>query len=265
MESRLKYMKILAIGDVCGKIGCEFLLKKLPQIKKDYSIDLVIANGENSAEGNGILPSSADLLFAAGVDVITGGNHTIRRKEIYPLLDENPFVLRPANLPTAIPGSGLALVDMGYTVIGVISVLGVVYSESMACPFETVDLMIKKAKDAGAKIIIVDLHAEATSEKRALGFYLDGKVSCLFGTHTHVLTADEQILPNGTGYITDIGMTGVKHSVLGVDKDIIIQKLKNKLPVKFYNAVGECELNGCIFDVDRSTGLATAIERITVK
>lgn len=257
-------MKILAIGDIYGKAGCEFLLKKLPTLKKEYSVDLVIANGENSAEGNGILPSSADQLFAAGVDVITGGNHSIRRREIYPVLDENPFLLRPANLPSSIAGSGISLVDMGYTTVAVINILGVVYMESMACPFETADRLIAKAKEAGAKIIIVDLHAEATSEKRAMGFYLDGKVSCLFGTHTHVQTADEQILPNGTGYITDLGMTGVKHSVLGVDKDIIIQKLKDKLPVRFFGATGECELNGCIFEVDKNTGLTTSVKRISV-
>lgn len=257
-------MKILAIGDVCGKIGCEFLLKKLPQIKKEYSIDLVIANGENSAEGNGILPSSVEMLFAAGVDVITGGNHTVRRKEIFDALDENPFILRPANLPRSLPGKGLALVDMGYTTVAVINLLGVVYTESMACPFETLDEQIEIAKNNGAKIIVVDLHAEATSEKRAIGFYLDGRVSAVFGTHTHVQTADQQILENGTGYITDIGMTGVKQSVLGVDKDIIIQKLKDKLPVRFVNASGDCELNGCIFDIDKNTGLTTNVQRISI-
>lgn len=257
-------MRILAIGDICGKLGCEFLLKKLPQIKKDYSIDLVIANGENSAEGNGILPSSAEMLFTAGVDVITGGNHTVRRREIFDLLDENPYILRPANLPRSLPGKGIAMVDMGYTTVAVINVLGVVYTESMSCPFETLDEQISIAKNAGAKIIAVDLHAEATSEKRAIGFYLDGKVSFVFGTHTHVQTADEQILPSGTGYITDIGMTGVKHSVLGVDKDIIIQKLKDKLPVRFINATGDCELNGCIFDIDKNTGLTTNIQRLSI-
>ena len=258
-------MKILAIGDVFGKSGCDFLLKKLPSLKKEYSIDLVIANGENSAEGNGILPGSAEMLFAAGVDVITGGNHSLRRREVYSMLDENPFLLRPANFPKSVPGSGMAYVDMGYTTVAVINVLGVVYLESLACPFETADKLISEAKNNGAKIIIVDFHAEATSEKRALGFHLDGKVSCVFGTHTHVQTSDEQILPNNTGYITDLGMTGVIDSVLGVDKNIIIQKMKDKLPVKFHNAVGECELNGCIFEIDKSTGFTTYIERIKIR
>lgn len=258
-------MKILAIGDVFGKCGCDFLLKKLPIIKKEHSIDLVIANGENSAEGNGILPSSAESLFAAGVDVITGGNHSLRRKEIYNMLEENEFLLRPANLPASVPGKGIAYVDLGYTTVAVINILGVIYMESLACPFETADKLVNEAKENGAKIIVVDFHAEATSEKRALGFYLDGKVSCLFGTHTHIQTSDEQILPNNTGYITDIGMTGVIDSVLGVDKNIIIQKMKDKLPVKFHGATGECELNGCIFEVDKSTGFTTSVERIKIK
>lgn len=257
-------MRILAIGDVFGKAGCEFLLKSLPKIKKENNIDLVIANGENSAEGNGILPNSADLLFAAGVDVITGGNHTLRRKEIYPSLEENVFLLRPANYPNSVPGKGITYVDMGYTNVAVINLLGVVYLESLSCPFNTADKLISEAKENGAKIIIIDFHAEATSEKRALGFYLDGKVSCIFGTHTHIQTADEQILPNNTGYITDLGMTGVKNSVLGVDTDIIIQKMKNKLPVKFYSATGECSLNGCIFDVDNSTGFTTSVKRLNI-
>ena len=258
-------MKILAIGDVFGKSGCDFLLKKLPTLKKEHAIDLVIANGENSAEGNGILPSSAETLFAAGVDVITGGNHTLRRKEIFNMLEENEFLLRPANLPSSIPGKGITYVDLGYTIVAVINILGVVYLESLSCPFETADKLINEAKQNGAEIIVVDFHAEATSEKRALGFYLDGKVSCIFGTHTHVQTSDEQILPNNTGYITDIGMTGVIDSVLGVEKSIIIQKMKDKLPVKFYGATGDCELNGCIFDVDKSTGFTKSVQRIKVK
>ena len=258
-------MKALAIGDVFGKNGCDFLLKKLPVIKKEYSIDLVIANGENSAEGNGILPSSAETLYAAGVDVITGGNHSLRRKEIYTMLEENPFLLRPANYPASIPGKGITYVDMGYTTVAVINILGVIYLESLACPFETADKLINEAKANGAKIIIVDFHAEATSEKRALGYYLDGKVSCVFGTHTHIQTSDEQILPNNTGYITDIGMTGVIDSVLGVEKNIIIQKMKDKLPVKFFSANGDCELNGCIFDIDKTTGFVTSVERIKIR
>lgn len=250
-------MKVLCIGDVCGKYGTQTVLEKLPKIKKEYSIDLVIANGENAAEGNGILPQSAGTLFTAGVDVITGGNHTVRRKEIYELLEENERLLRPANFPASLPGKGITIVDMGYTQVAVINILGVVYMENMACPFETADKMVEKAKSLGAKIILIDFHAEATSEKRALGFYLDGKISAFFGTHTHVQTNDNQILPNGTGYVTDIGMTGVKQSVLGADTELVIKKMKDKLPVKFMGAAGECELCGCVFDIDNKTGLTT--------
>lgn len=257
-------MKVLAIGDVYGKYGCETVLSRLPKIKRDNNIDFVIANGENSAEGNGILPASADILFKSGVDVITGGNHTLRRREIYSVLEENDFLLRPANMPSSVPGKGYTVVDLGYTSVAVINILGVVYMESMACPFETADKLVEAAKEEGAKIIIVDFHAEATSEKRAMGFYLDGKVTALFGTHTHIPTADAQILPFGTAYITDIGMTGVKQSVLGTEKDIVISKMKDKLPLKFRGAEGECELSGCIIEIDNVTKKAVNIELIKI-
>ncbi len=257
-------MKVLLMGDICGRLSCEALLKKLPNLKKEYNIDLVIANGENASEGNGILPSSADNLFAAGVDVITGGNHTIRRMEIFPVLEENPFLLRPANLPDSLPGAGYVLVDLGYITVAVINILGVVYTENADCPFRTADRLLEQAKKDGAGLIFVDFHAEATSEKRALGFYLDGKATCVFGTHTHVQTADEQLLPEGTAYITDIGMTGVKQSVLGVDKEIVIKRMRDKLPLRFQNAVGEVEINGCVVTVDKKEKKAISIERISI-
>lgn len=257
-------MNILAIGDICGKSGCEELLKKLPKIKKDYKIDLTVVNGENSAEGNGILPSSAESIFAAGADVITGGNHTLRRKEIYNILEENSRVLRPANYPDSVPGSGIAYVDLGYTIAAVINIMGVIYLENLACPFETADKMILQAQKNGAKQIFIDFHAEATSEKRTLGFYLDGKITAMFGTHTHVQTADAQILTNGSGYITDLGMTGVIDSVLGIKKEIIIKRMKDKLPEKFCNAQGEAQVCGCIFTTDNKTGKTIAVKRIVV-
>ena len=257
-------MKILVVGDVYGKSGCECLIKSLPELKSQIKPDLTIVNGENSAEGNGIIPSSADMIFSAGADVITGGNHSLRRKEMYSLLDENPFILRPANLPKSAPGKGIVTVDLGYTTVAVINLMGVVYLENLACPFETADELIKQADEMGAKIKIIDFHAEATSEKRALGFYLDGKVSAIFGTHTHVQTSDIQILPKGTGYITDVGMTGVKNSVLGTDAEIIIKRLKDKIPEKFKGAVGETELCGCVFNVDNKSGLTESVDLIRV-
>lgn len=259
-------MRILAIGDVCGSIGCEYVRKILPALKKEKQIDMVIINGENSADGNGITPKSADYLQMLGADVLTGGNHSLRRAEIYEYLDNNDFVLRPHNLSEAQNGKGYCLVDFGNTQVAVINLSGKIYLERLnaSCPFAAVDELIEKAKNDGAKIIVVDFHAEATSEKRALGLYLDGKVSAFFGTHTHVQTADEQILENGTGYITDLGMTGPIDSVLGVKKEIIINRLKANDMSKFELANGECMLNGCIFDIDNKTGKTQAIERIYI-
>ncbi len=260
-------MRILAIGDVCGSIGCEFIKNNLSTIKKHNNIDMVIINAENSADGNGITPESADYLFNIGADVLTGGNHSLRRSEVLDYLDQNDFVLRPHNLGDDKSGKGYCLVDFGKTQVAVINLSGRIYLEKLSaeCPFECADKLIEKAKIDGAKIIIVDFHAEATSEKRALGFYLDGKVSAFFGTHTHIQTADEQILENGTGYITDLGMTGPIDSVLGVKKEIIINRLKDNDMSKFMLADGKCMLNGCIFEIDDKTGKTVAIKRINIK
>ena len=194
-------MRLLAVGDVCGSIGCDEVRRVLPALKRDKKIDMTVINGENSADGNGILPESAQSLFACGADVITGGNHSLRRKQIFDYLDENPFVFRPHNLHEAENGKGICLVDLGYTTAAVINLSGIIYLEKSGAtnPFKAADELIEKARESGANIIIVDFHAEATSEKRALGLYLDGKISAFFGTHTHVQTADEQILKNGTG------------------------------------------------------------------
>ena len=259
-------MRLLAIGDVCGSCGCEEVRRRLPIIKKEKGIDAVIINGENSANGNGITPYSADYLFACGADVITGGNHSLRRKEVFPLLDNNEFLLRPHNLPDAQFGSGYCLVDYGSFLMAVINLSGAIYLERLnsANPFLAADKLIERANSDGANIIIVDFHAEATSEKRALGLYLDGKISAFFGTHTHIQTADEQILSGGTGYITDLGMTGPKNSVLGVKSDIIINRLRDNDQSKFELADGECIFNACIFDIDIKTGRTTYIERIYI-
>lgn len=254
-------MKILCIGDVCGSIGCEILEKNINRIKKEHGIDFTIVNGENSADGNGIVPSSADWLINIGADVITGGNHSFRREEIYPYYDEHPYVLRPENLKVADFGGGYYLADMGKNKIAVINLSGKIYLErhEVDNPFIAADILLNKAKNDGANIIIVDFHAEATSEKRALGFYLDGKVSAVFGTHTHVATADLQILPNGTGYVTDIGMTGPKNSVLGVKSEIIINRLRDNDMSRFELADGPCMLNGCVFEIDEKSGKALAV------
>ena len=259
-------MKVLAVGDVCSPDGSAFALRIIPRIKREENIDFVIVNGENSASGNGITPDSAQTLFAASADVITGGNHTLRRSEFFDMLDTNPFVLRPHNLKDASVGSGYCLFDMGKHSAAVINLSGQIYLERLNAdnPFKCVDELLERAKKDGAKFIFVDFHAEATSEKRAMGFYLDGKVSAVFGTHTHVQTADAQILPQGTGYITDLGMTGVINSTLGVKNEIIINRLKDNDMSRFEQASGKCMLNGCIFDVDDTTGLVKDIKRIYI-
>lgn len=257
-------MKVLAVGDVCAPDGCAYAIKTIPAVKREENIDFVIVNGENSALGNGITPESANSIFTAGADVITGGNHTLRRKEFYDMLDSNPFVLRPHNLTGAEAGSGYCLFDMGRCLAAVINLSGQIYFERSNAdnPFKYVDDLINKAHADGAKFIFVDFHAEATSEKRAMGFYLDGRVSAIFGTHTHVQTADAQILPKGTGYITDLGMTGVIDSILGVKKEIIINRLKENDMSRFEQATGRCMLNGCIFDIDDVTGLTKSVKLV---
>ncbi len=257
-------MKILCVGDVCGHIGCEYLKRILPKLKRDENIDCVIVNGENSADGNGITPFSADSLYSAGADVITGGNHSLRRREVFEKMDSDLFLLRPHNMVTTGPGKGCAIVDLGHTRIGVISLVGTVYMPEAENPFETADRLVENLKSDNVDIIFVDFHAEATSEKKALAYYLDGRVSAVFGTHTHVLTADEQILPLGCGFITDIGMTGPIDSVLGVKKELSLAKIKDGAPVKFELADGPCLLNGCVFEIDRKSGKTTAVKRISI-
>lgn len=258
-------MNILAIGDVVGSVGCEFLRKKLSQFKKLKAVELVIANGENSADGNGITPQSAEFLFQSGVDVITTGNHAFRRKESYTLYDECEYLVRPANYPQGTtPGRGMCIVDMGRTQVAVLNIMAHRLWKRSIGPFQTADRLIERAREQGAKIILVDFHAEATGEKRAFGYYLDGRVSGVYGTHTHVPTADETVLPNGTGYITDVGMTGVIHSVLGVKTEIIIAKLKDKLPQRFDLASGDCKLDCILFEIDEKTGKALSVERVEI-
>lgn len=255
-------MNILVLGDVVNIEGCNILRKKLSNFKKLKAIDFCIANGENSADGNGITPLSAEMLFSSGVDFITTGNHVYRRKEVYDLLDESEFIIRPCNYSLKNPGVGSKVVDCGFFNIGIINVMGTMYMENLENPFDAVDREIEKLKDK-TNIILVDFHAEATSEKKAMGFYLDGRVSAVFGTHTHVLTADNTVLPGKTGYITDIGMCGVKESVLGVDKNIIIEKFRFNMPQRFDKATGTSMVNGCIFTIDKSTGSCTATEIVS--
>lgn len=257
-------MKILTIGDIVGKSGVEFLKQNLKEFKSVHKIDFVVANGENSAEGNGILPDCAKKIFESGVDVITNGNHTFRRREIFPFLNENHKILRPYNYPSkSTPGFGFCKVKVNNINVAVINLLGVAYLESINLPLDSLDEALRFCVDCPIKI--VDFHAEATAEKRALGYYVDGKVSVVFGTHTHVQTSDEEILPLGTGYITDVGMTGPICSVLGVKKEISIKRMKNRMPVRFENATGPCKMECAVFEVDDKSGKTVAIERFRLK
>ena len=200
------------------------------------------------------------MVFDAGADVITLGNHSLKRPEICDYLDETQYIIRPANYHPSAPGKGMVIIDKGYTKAAIINLQGIVYLDPIASPFDKADELIEKAKEEGAKTIIIDFHAEASSEKRALGFYLDGRVSAIFGTHTHVQTSDNQILPNGTGYITDLGMTGPLQSVLGVAPECAIKKLRTSLPVRFINEDGECTLEGCFFETDDKSGKTISTE-----
>ncbi len=257
-------MRLLFLGDVVGQGGCDFVREKLPKYKRENNIDICIANGENSAQGNGVTPNSVEGLLDSGIDLVTLGNHTYRRPEIMDYLDnDNVSAIRPYNYPLGAPGKGVGVIDKGRYRVAVINMMGTVYSEPLGNPFNEMDRAM--AEVDGCKTIIVDFHAEATAEKRAMGFYLDGKATAVFGTHTHVQTADEQILPKGTAYITDVGMCGPVQSVLGIEPSLTIKKFKSNLPVKFENAGGEYMLNGCIMEINEKTGRAQTIERVDIR
>ena len=255
-------MRIIFIGDVVSTAGSEFLMKKLPPLRREKQADFVIVNGENSAPQNGINKSSAELIYAAGADVITTGNHVMRRPDAAALLENPNFsVLRPLNLPRSTPGRGVLTVTKGSQRLAVINIMGRAFMDGSDNPFDSID---KALAETDEKCILVDFHAEATGEKRAMGLYLDGRVSAVCGTHTHIPTADACVLPGGTAYITDTGMTGVIDSVLGVKKELVIAKLKDGAPSRFAPAEGRCRMDAVIIDIDNNTGRSVGIEQLTV-
>lgn len=256
-------MRILFIGDIVGRPGREYLTNNLGRIKREYKIDMCIANGENASHGKGITLNSAETLNMCGVDVITLGNHWTGR-DMTTVFDDFAFMIRPANFPASHPGEGSLVFDMGRTRVGVINVQGRVYMDPLDSPFDAADREIAKIKDE-CDVIIVDFHAEATSEKAALAYYLDGKVCAVVGTHTHVQTADEKILKGGTAFISDVGMTGVEDSILGVKSEIIVDRFARVKPGKFELAEGLVQFNGVIIDADEKTGKAVNIERINIR
>lgn len=258
-------MKILFLGDVVGRPGREIIAKLLPDYRKTKNIDVVIANGENAASGSGLTKKTVEELFSSGVDILTSGDHIWKRKEVYALLDASDRVLRPSNYPEGAPGKGSTVVDFpGVGKIGVINLVGRVFMEAVECPFAAVELEVEKLRKM-TPVIVVDMHAEATSEKVAMGWHLDGMVSAVLGTHTHVQTSDERILPQGTAYITDCGMTGPYDSVIGRDKESILYRFITQLPTRFHVAVDGEEMHGVIMEIDEKTGKAVSINRIQEK
>ena len=253
--------KILAIGDVVGPEAVKYISEHLWAYRKANGINMVVCNAENSAVGNGVDSQSADALLAAGCDVLTGGNHSFRKRDIRRYLESSEALIRPANYPFGTPGNGYTIANIdGYRVL-VINVLGTIYLEPLSCPFGTVERILER--EAGRfDFAVLDIHAEATSEKIAMGRYFDGRVSVIFGTHTHVPTADTVILPHGSGYVTDLGMSGPNDGVLGVRTDIIVEKLRQKLPVKFELAEGATEVQAVLFTLDTTSGKVTDVKRV---
>jgi 2',3'-cyclic-nucleotide 2'-phosphodiesterase len=254
-------VRVLFIGDIVGAPGRRIVGDRLHDLIASERLDLVIANGENSASGFGITPRIAEELLAAGVEVISGGNHIWDRKEIMEFMPHEPRVLRPANFPEGNPGSGVfSGVARNGTPYAVICLQGRVMMAPIDCPFRTVDRELSKLP-SDTRFILVDMHAEATSEKKAMGWHLNGRVSAVIGTHTHVATADEQVLSGGTAYITDAGMTGPHDSIIGMEKAPIIQRFFDNLPVRFEVASGDVRMNTVLIQADPATGRALSIER----
>jgi len=258
-------MKILAIGDVVGKPGRQAVKQFVGKMKKKNEVDFVIANGENSAGGSGYTDKTAMELLASNVDVITSGDHVFKKKDILSYIDKEDRLLRPANYPIGIPGCGYIILPFGNDVkVAVVNILGRVFLKPLRCPFKTMEALLDEISKVTPNII-VDFHAEATSEKIAMGWFLDGKVSAVVGTHTHVQTSDEIILPKGTAYITDLGMTGPIDSVLGRDISNVLEHFLTGMPAKFNVAKDNIQLQGVIIDIDEKTGKAKSIKRIKLK
>jgi metallophosphoesterase (TIGR00282 family) len=256
-------MRILFIGDIVGKPGRDLLRKGLRPLVEHFGVEFVIANAENSAAGFGITKDIGDAILDWGVDVMTSGNHIWDKKEVLDYIPGEPKLLRPANYPAGVPGRGAYVAQSGDgRAVGVINVMGRVFMLSIDDPFQIV-LREIEAMRARTKIIIVDFHAEATSEKIAMGWHLDGKVTLVVGTHTHVQTADERILPNGTAYLTDAGMTGPHDSIIGMEREPALARFLNGMPSRFEPATGNPRLNGVIVDADDKTGRAVAVRRIS--
>ena len=254
-------MKILALGDVVGKGAVAYLEKNLWSARESLGADVVVVNGENASDIYGVDECDAKTILSSGADIITLGNHAFGRKNIFNLLCDSNAIIRPANYPPLTPGGGYTILNLGGWRVLCINVLGTVMMESLACPFATVDKILEREK-GNYDVSIMDLHAESTSEKIAIGRYFDGRINVIFGTHTHVETADEKILPRGSGYITDVGMTGPVDSVIGSDVSMVIERMRTKITSRFTVADGEIKAHGALFTFDTDTKRVTDVKRI---
>ncbi|MEW6321663.1 MAG: TIGR00282 family metallophosphoesterase [Acidobacteriota bacterium] len=258
-------MRLLFIGDIVGRPGRDLVRRYLAALVRERGVDFVVANAENAAGGAGITSEIANDLLRDGVDVLTTGNHVWDKREALEFIQREPRLLRPANYPAGTPGAGrIVATARGGAAVGVVNVMGRVFMAAIDDPFATAAREIDAVKDAGARIVFVDMHAETTSEKMALAYHLDGRATAVIGTHTHVQTADERILPGGTAYLTDVGMTGPHDGVIGMDKAGVIARFTTALPVRFEPATGDARLHAVLITADERTGAATGIERVAL-
>ena len=260
----MKALRILFLGDIVGSPGRTAISDNMNKLKQKYRPQMIIANGENAASGRGITEKILKELLTQGIQIITMGNHTWDHKDIYQFIDQYPQLIRPANFPDGTPGKGYTIVNFNTTKIAVINLQGRTFLPAIDCPFREVEKILEKIKKI-TPVIFVDFHAEATSEKQAMGWFLDGKVSAVVGTHTHVQTADERILPGGTAYITDVGMVGPRDGILGMKKEAVIEKFMTSLPQRFeVDKESKWQLNAIVVDIEMNTGKALNIERIHI-
>jgi hypothetical protein len=254
-------LHVLFIGDVVGPSGYQAIVQGLPRVRREWPLDLVVANGENASGGFGLQEKTYHQLREAGVDVITLGNHAWDKKEIFAFIDQADRIVRPANYPPGTPGRGFTVLKVKGVSVGILQLMGRAFINIGDCPFQVAERELKKLKPL-ASLILVDMHAEASSEKMAMAYMLDGKVSAVLGSHTHVQTADEQIFPRGTGYITDAGMTGPRDSILGIRPDLALKRIREQLPVRFEVADGDGVLSAVWLAIDKQTGRTLQIQRI---
>jgi len=255
--------RILLLGDVCSGAGREAVRQELARLRRGHGADFVIVNVENVAGGYGVTPRLADALLGAGADCLTTGDHAFDRKDAWRYYDTQPAILRPLNYPPGVPGRGYAVFERAGFRVAVVNLVGRVFMKPLDCPFQRAAPVVDELRRQ-LKVVVVDFHAEATAEKQAMGWFLDGRVSALLGTHTHVQTADEHVLPGGTAYITDVGMCGAFDSVLGMEKDLSVRRQVEQVPVRLLPARSDPRINGVLVDVDDESGRALAIERLSV-